>query len=139
MSHGPTRVLVVEDDANDVLFLRRALAKRNVAWQIDVASDGEQALRALAAEPPPSHVILDLKIPRRNGLEVLAQIRSEPRTRDIRVVVLTSSAERSDLDRAMQLGVDQYLIKPVDFTNFLDTIDLIVHTWTANDSTSLKR
>ena len=70
---------------------------------------------------------------------MLAQLRSDPRTRDIRVVVLTSSAERSDLDRATQLGVDQYLIKPVDFTNFLDTIDLIVHTWTANDPTSLKR
>jgi CheY-like chemotaxis protein len=139
MKQGPMRVLVVEDDANDVLFLRRALAKRNVQWKVDVASDGEQALRALSAEPPPSHVILDLKIPRKNGLEVLAQIRSEPRTRDIRVVVLTSSAERSDQDRATQLGIDQYLIKPVDFTNFLDTIDLIVQTWTANDSTSLKR
>ena len=138
MKQGPTRVLVVEDDSNDVLFLRRALAKRNVTWTIEVASDGEQALRALAAEPPPGHVILDLKIPRRNGLEVLAHIRSEQRTRDIRVVVLTSSAERSDLDRATQLGVDQYLIKPVDFTNFLDTIDLIVQTWTANDSTSVK-
>jgi len=139
MKQGPRRVLVVEDDSNDVLFLRRALAKRNVAWEVDVASDGEQALRALAAEPPPSHIILDLKIPRRNGLEVLAHLRSEPRTRHIRVVVLTSSAERSDLDRATQLGIDQYLIKPVDFTNFLDTIDLIVQTWTINDSSSLKR
>ena len=139
MKQGPTRVLVVEDDANDVLFLRRALAKRNVEWKVDVASDGEQALQALSAEPPPSHVILDLKIPRKNGLEVLAQMRSEPRTRDIRVVVLTSSAERSDQDRATQLGIDHYLIKPVDFTNFLETIDLIVHTWTSSDPTSLKR
>jgi CheY-like chemotaxis protein len=132
MIRGPTKVLVVEDDANDVLFLRRALAKRNVAWEVDVASDGEQAIRAIFAEPPPSHIILDLKIPRKNGLEVLAQLRSEPRTRHIRVVILTSSAERSDQDRATQLGIDHYLIKPVDFTNFLDTIDLIVHTWSVN-------
>ena len=132
MIRGPTKVLVVEDDANDVLFLRRALAKRNVAWEVDVASDGEQAIRAIFAEPPPSHIILDLKIPRKNGLEVLAELRSEPRTRHIRVVILTSSAERSDQDRATQLGIDHYLIKPVDFTNFLDTIDLIVHTWSVN-------
>jgi two-component system, response regulator len=135
----PTRVLVVEDDSNDVLFLRRALAKRGVDWKVDVASDGEQALKAISADPPPSHVILDLKIPRKNGLEVLGQIRSEPRTRGLRVVVLTSSAEKSDLERATQLGVDLYLIKPVDFSTFLGTIDQIVHTWTPNASTSLKR
>src|SRR5262245_49061119 len=87
MIGAPSRILVVEDDSNDILFFRRALAKRGVPWTVDVASDGEQALRAISAEPPPTHVILDLKIPRKNGLEVLAQIRSEPRTRDIRVIV----------------------------------------------------
>jgi len=136
---GPSRVLVVEDDANDVLFLRRALSKRGVTWELDVASDGEQALRALSGTPPPSHIILDLKIPRKNGLEVLAHLRGEPRLRDIRVIVLTSSAEKSDLERAKSLGVDQYLIKPVDFSNFLATIDQIVRTWTVNVSTSLNR
>jgi two-component system, response regulator len=138
MSAGPTRVLVVEDDSNDVLFLRRALTKRGVAWKVDVASDGEQALKAISADPPPSHIILDLKIPRKNGLEVLGHIRSEPRTRDLRVVVLTSSAEKSDLERATKLGVDLYLIKPVDFSTFLVTIDQIVQTWTPDVSTSLK-
>ena len=138
MSPGPTRVLVVEDDANDLLFLRRALSKRGIEWTIDVATDGEQALRAFAADPPPSHVILDLKIPRRNGLEVLTQIRSEARTRDTRVVVLTSSAEKSDLERATRLGIDHYFIKPVDFTAFLVTIDQLVQTWNVI-STSLKR
>jgi CheY-like chemotaxis protein len=139
MSAGPTRVLVVEDDSNDVLFLRRALSKRGVTWELDVASDGEQALRALSADSRPSHVILDLKIPRKNGLEVLAHLRSEPRLRDIRVIVLTSSAEKSDLERAKSLGIDQYLIKPVDFSNFLDTIDQIVRLWTVNVSTTLDR
>jgi CheY-like chemotaxis protein len=139
MSAGPTRVLVVEDDSNDVLFLKRALNKRGVGWTVDVASDGEQALKAISADPPPSHIILDLKIPRKNGLEVLGHIRSQPRTRGLRVVVLTSSAEKSDLERATQLGVDLYLIKPVDFSTFLVTIDQIVQTWTHDVSTSLKR
>jgi len=139
MSAGPTRVLVVEDDSNDVLFLRRALSKRGVNWVVDVASDGEQALKAISADPPPSHIILDLKIPRKNGLEVLSVIRSAPRTKTLRVVVLTSSAEKSDLERATQLGIDLYLIKPVDFSTFLGTIDQIVQTWSVNVSTSLNR
>jgi CheY-like chemotaxis protein len=135
----PTRVLVVEDDSNDVLFLKRALAKRGVGWTVDVASDGEQALKAIAADPPPSHIILDLKIPRKNGLEVLSIIRGEPRTRALRVVVLTSSAEKSDLERATQLGIDLYLIKPVDFSTFLGTIDQIVQTWTVTVSATQNR
>lgn len=137
MSSTPTRVLVVEDDSNDVLFLRRALAKKGVNWLVEVASDGEQALKAIAANPPPSHIILDLKIPRKNGLEVLSLIRSEPRTKALRVVVLTSSAEKSDLERATQLGIDLYLIKPVDFSTFLGTIDQIVQTWSINVSPTL--
>ena len=68
---------------------------------------------------------------------MLGHIRSEPRTRGLRVVVLTSSAEKSDLERATQLGVDLYLIKPVDFSTFLVTIDQIVQTWTPDVSTSL--
>jgi len=137
MSPGPSRVLVVEDDANDILFLRRALVNRGVDWELDLARDGEQALRILSADPLPSHVILDLKIPLKNGLEVLTQIRSQPRTRGIRVVVLTSSAEKSDFERATSLGIDLYLIKPVDFNKFLGTIDQIVQAWSVNVSTSL--
>lgn len=123
-------VLLVEDDPNDVMFFLRALRKLGVAWQIEVAQDGDEALRKLEDERRAiTHVVLDLKIPKRNGFDVLQEIRH--RSPEVRVVILTSSREKSDLDRASELGVDGYLIKPVSFTALLAVIEEIVAAWKA--------
>jgi CheY-like chemotaxis protein len=119
------RVLVVEDDANDVL-------SSDGPRQAERGLEGRRGVRRRAGAPrarrraATTHVILDLKIPRKNGLEVLAQIRSE-RARDIRVVVLTSSAERSTRTARRSSGSIS-TSSPVDFTNFLTRSTLIVHT-----------
>jgi PAS domain S-box-containing protein len=123
------RVLLVEDDANDVLFLKRAVAKLGLSWTIDVASDGEEAVRKLAGEPPATHVLLDLKIPLKSGLEVLAALRADPRTRDLPVTVLTSSKEESDSRQAALLGIDGYVIKPVSFPDLLISVQEIDQAW----------
>lgn len=114
-------ILLVEDDDNDVVLLRRAFAKSRLANAIDVVADGEAALAYLAGEAPyedrvlPELVLLDLKLPRKSGHEVLEWIRSQPGLRYLPVVVLTSSREKTDLERAYGLGANSYLVKPPDF------------------------
>jgi two-component system, response regulator len=125
---GALPVLLVEDDPNDVFFFQRALGKLGVEWNLEVAKDGDEALRRVFdVRPPPRHMVLDLKIPKKNGLEVLEAIRG--RSLDLRVVVLTSSREESDMASATKLGVDRFLIKPVGFPHFLGVVEEIVRAW----------
>ena len=130
-------VLLVEDNRDDVDLALMAFRMNGIPVQIDVARDGAEALdylfstgsRAGAPLPSPSVVLLDLKLPRVDGLEVLRRLRSDPRTRQIPVVVLTSSAEPRDLAGVAEIGVDRYLRKPVDFSEFRETVRLLAETW----------
>lgn len=114
-------ILLVEDNPVDILLLRRAVGKAQITNPLQVVSDGEHAVKYLAGEdvytdrqryPLPTLVLLDLKLPRRGGLDVLAWLRQQPGLRRVPVVVLTSSNEMSDVLRAYDLGANSYLVKP---------------------------
>jgi two-component system, response regulator len=121
-------ILVVEDDPDGLELTLRALRKSNPSGHIAVARDGVEALEYLLGESGgpaspevlPQLILLDLKLPRMDGLEVLRRLRADTRTRHIPVVVLTSSAEESDLVSSYQLGANSYIRKPVDFSEFVE-------------------
>ncbi len=119
-------ILLVEDNPTDVLLVQRAFAKANIANPLQIARDGDAAVDYLSGagaygernrHPLPALVLLDLKLPRRSGSEVLEWLRAQPSLRRIPVVVLTSSSQRQDVDRAYDLGANSYLVKPVDFND----------------------
>jgi two-component system, response regulator len=121
-------ILIVEDNPLDLEMTLRGLRKANIANRIEVARDGAEALEFLFCEgahanrrieDAPRLVLLDLKLPKVDGLEVLARLKGDPRTRAIPVVMLTSSKEQRDLVESYQLGVNSYIVKPVDFENFV--------------------
>ena len=131
MSERPMELLLVEDNLNDVELTLHVLRKHNFANHIKVARDGEEALALLFGsdgealsqpENNPKVILLDLKLPKVNGLEVLSKVKSDPRTKSIPVVVLTSSREERDLSVCYELGVNSYIVKPVDFTQFTEAI-----------------
>ena len=131
-------ILLVEDNPNDVLLIRRAFKKAGVENPLAVVTDGERAIRYLAGEgeyadrerfPNPAVVLLDLKLPRRSGHEVLAWVKAQPVLRRTPVVVLTSSAEREDVHRSYDTGANSYLVKPVQFDDLLRLVDLLRHYW----------
>jgi DNA-binding response OmpR family regulator len=124
------RILMVEDDPKDVELSLTALEEYNLANEVVVARDGEEALDYLycrgkfAARPDgnPAVLLLDLKLPKVNGLEVLQQIRSDEKLKMIPVVVLTSSHEEKDMVASYKLGVNAYVVKPVDFHEFVNAV-----------------
>lgn len=130
-------ILLVEDNPDDVALTIRAFEKNNVANEVQVARDGVEALDYLfsrgsfegAENPLPHLILLDLKLPRVNGLEVLREIRSNKRTRYIPVVVLTSSSEEEDLVRSYDLGANSYVQKPVDFNEFIEATKQLGLFW----------
>jgi DNA-binding response OmpR family regulator len=138
---APTRlILLVEDDPDHELLTIRALKKSHVANDVRVARDGEEALTMLFGEGPealpalPQVVLLDLKLPKVEGLEVLRRIRASDRTHMLPVVVLTSSDEESDIVRSYKLGVNSYIRKPVNFTDFAEaTIQLGLYWLVLNE------
>ncbi|NJN95097.1 MAG: response regulator [Anaerolineales bacterium] len=120
-------ILLVEDNPSDIGLTQRALAKSNIANKLMVAEDGQEALDYLfgtgnytGRDPAnlPALILLDLKLPKVDGLEVLRQIRADPRTRRQPVVILTTSKEEQDMAASYDLGVNSYIRKPVDFTQF---------------------
>jgi two-component system response regulator len=121
-------ILIVEDNPLDLEMTLRGLRKANIVNRIEIARDGAEALEILFCEgahagrrieDAPRLVLLDLKLPKVDGLEVLARLKGDPRTRAIPVVMLTSSKEQRDLVESYQLGVNSYIVKPVDFENFV--------------------
>lgn len=114
-------ILLVEDSDDDAELTIRAINGK-VTNRMVRARDGVEALEWLARDPLPRLVLLDLKLPRLNGLDVLERIRAEPRTQAIPVVVLTSSREEPDVKRAYQLGVNSYIVKPVEFERFVEAV-----------------
>lgn len=128
-------ILLVEDNPMDIDLTRRAFAKRRLANPLEVDRDGEEALARMArweaGEPPPLVILLDLKLPKVDGLEVLRRIKTHPQFRSIPVVVLTTSAEEHDVRAAYQLGANSYIVKPVDFDKFLEVARQIDLYWCA--------
>ena len=122
MTHNKT-VLLVEDNPDDELLTLRAFKKNNIKNEIVVARDGAEALAMLAkVEELPELVLLDLKLPKIDGLEVLRRLRAEPRTKLLPVVVLTSSKQDEDLIQSYELGANSYVRKPVEFEAFLEAV-----------------
>jgi two-component system response regulator len=138
MANDEVELLLVEDDPNDVELTLRALRKHHLANKIHIARDGEEALDFLFCRGPyaertvnglPKVVLLDLKLPKLNGLEVLGAMKSDPRTRPVPVVVMTSSREQRDMVEGYRLGVNSYIQKPVDFSQFQTTIKDLGYYW----------
>ena len=134
MADKEVEILLVEDNAADVELTLHALRRDNLANQIHVARDGEEALAFLFDPQKTNHahlklVLLDLKLPKVDGLEVLRVVKGDPRTRSIPVVIMTSSREECDLVRSYDLGVNSYLQKPVDFDQFREVVKRMGFYW----------
>jgi CheY-like chemotaxis protein len=131
------RILMVEDDPKDVELSLAALEEYNLANEVVITRDGQQALDYLycrgeysaRARENPAVLLLDLKLPKVDGLEVLQQIKSDERMKMIPVVVLTSSQEERDMMRSYQLGVNAYVVKPVDFHEFVNAVKELGVFW----------
>ena len=131
------RILIVEDDPNDVELTLTALADYNLANEVVVTRDGQQALDYLycrdqysnRSQENPAVILLDLKLPKVDGLEVLGQIKADESLKLIPVVVLTSSHEEKDMMRSYSLGVNAYVVKPVDFHEFVNAVKELGVFW----------
>lgn len=131
-------ILLVEDNPEDLELTLRALRKANLANHIEVARDGAEAIdfifcegayAARRIEDRPKVILLDLKLPKIDGIEVLKRIKSDPRTRAIPVVVLTSSQEQNDVVESYKLGVNSYIVKPVNFERFAAAVEKLGMYW----------
>ncbi len=137
------RILLVEDSEHDIELTLAALEAHNVANEVDTARDGAEALDYLyrrgafanRAKELPVVVLLDLKMPRVDGLEVLRQIKADPELKRIPVVMLTSSREEQDLVRSYELGVNAYVVKPVNFAQFMDSVKQLGCFWAVINET----
>jgi DNA-binding response OmpR family regulator len=131
MTDATKLILLVEDDPDHELLTIRALKKSNIANDVRVARDGEEAINLLFGENAirPQVILLDLKLPKVDGLEVLRRIRESDTTRMLPVVVLTSSDEERDVVRSYQLGVNSYIRKPVSFTDFAEATRQLGMYW----------
>ena len=138
MSGADNAVLLVEDDVNDVLLIQRAFRRATLNTPLHVVSDGEEAVRYLEGQgqyadrqryPLPTVTLLDLKLPRLSGLEVLQWLREQPGLKRLPVVVLTSSREVSDVQRAYDLGANSYLVKPVTPDGLLEMVKTLDLYW----------
>jgi two-component system, response regulator len=131
-------ILIVEDNPHDAELTLRALRKNNLANSVFVAEDGEEALdfffcrgkfEGRSFENPPKVVLLDLKLPKVNGLEILRLVKKDKRTLHIPIVIVTSSREEPDMQEAYELGVNSYVVKPVDFDQFINAMSSLGLYW----------
>jgi len=135
MTQNNHTILLVEDDHNDVLLIKRAFQKVKIANPIIVLNDGEQAITYLAGREPyierplPVLILLDLKLPRKSGHEVLEWLRQQQTLKRLPVVVLTASSESSDINRAYDLGANSYLVKPVTFGALVEMVKTLNLYW----------
>jgi two-component system response regulator len=135
-------ILLVEDNPDDLALTLRALAKNQIRNPIQTAGDGQAALSWLATrgapdKPLPALVLLDLKMPILDGLETLAQIRAQPATALLRVIMLTTSAEEQDLIASYQRGVNSYIRKPVDYQTFVTAMGIVGLYWLSTNQPPL--
>jgi two-component system response regulator len=132
MSSCTEHILLVEDNPDDVTLTKRAMKKAGIVNPIQVAEDGARAVELLLgpdAGPLPALVLLDLKLPKMDGLEVLRVLRSDPRTELLPIVVLTTSSEQRDLIRSYRLRANSYIRKPVSFAEFVQTVGQMGVYW----------
>jgi CheY-like chemotaxis protein len=133
MSNSLHSILLVEDRAADLDLTKRALKKRNILNPLIEARDGEEALAFIdrwdAGEPVPLVILLDLKLPKVSGLDVLAKLKAHPKYSTIPVVVLTTSSEDQDIKTAYQLGCNSYIVKPVEFEKFMEVASQVEIYW----------
>ncbi len=131
-------ILLVEDNPADAELTLRALKKRNLANRVTHVHDGEEALDFIFArgayatrdaDQHPKVILLDLKLPKVDGLEVLRAVKSDPSTRQIPVVMLTSSRQEQDIVESYRLGVNSYIVKPVDFDKFINAVEQLGFYW----------
>jgi CheY-like chemotaxis protein len=131
-------ILIVEDNPQDLELALRALKKAKLTNHIQVARDGAEALEFLfgegshdgrTVEDAPNVILLDLKLPKVDGLEVLRRVKSDPRTKNIPVIVLTSSKEQNDVVESYRLGVNSYIVKPVNFERFVESVQQLGMYW----------
>jgi CheY-like chemotaxis protein len=138
MTLKPKTILLVEDNPSDIELTRRAFEKSRVTNDLIVVEDGQEALDYLfgtggaadaEAAPKPAIILLDLKLPRVDGLEVLRRIRANPKTRRLPVVILTTSKEERDIAASYDLGANSYIQKPVDFVRFAEAVEQLGLYW----------
>jgi len=131
-------ILLAEDSEADELLLRRAFDQKNLDVPIHVVRDGEEAIAYLRGEgkyscrdefPLPDLLLLDLKMPRANGFEVIEWVRAQPRLASLRIVVLTTSDQERDIDRAHRVGANSFLVKPISFEEFKTTVQTLHDYW----------
>jgi CheY-like chemotaxis protein len=131
-------ILLVEDDPNDIILIKRAFEKANITNPLQVVENGEEAISYLTGKgrygdrvkyPLPMLLLLDLKLPRKSGHEVLEWLRKQPMLKRLTVVVLTSSQQSSDINRAYDLGANSYLVKPVTFNALVEMVKALNFYW----------
>ena len=131
-------ILLAEDNESDVLLLKRAFDQAGVQVLLHAVHEGAQAIAYLSGEgkyehraefPLPDLLLLDLKMPLANGFEVIQWVRAQPRLSALRIVVLTTSDQVADIDRAHRLGANSFLVKPVSFSEFRETVQTLCHYW----------
>jgi len=136
--NNAVEILIVEDTPQDLELTMRALRKANVTNRIQVAHDGAEAIEFIFGEgvhagrkieDAPKVILLDLKLPKIDGIEVLRRIKGDPRTKTIPVVVLTSSREQKDVVESYRLGVNSYIVKPVNFERFVSAVQELGMYW----------
>jgi CheY-like chemotaxis protein len=134
----PKTILLIEDNISDIELTRRALQKSHIANELIVAEDGQEALNYLFDSDPltgqkknelPALILLDLKLPKVDGLQVLRQIRADDRTCRLAVVILTTSTEEDDVAQSYDLGANSYIRKPVDFNQFVEAVQHLGLYW----------
>jgi CheY-like chemotaxis protein len=139
MNENLNPILIVEDRATDIDLTKRAFAKRHLLNPIQVARDGEEALaymdRWRAGEPLPVFILLDLRLPKISGLEVLRELKNHSTYSRIPVIVLTTSTEDRDVEEAYKLGCNSYILKPVEFNKFIEVASQIEVYWCALNTT----
>lgn len=138
MNQSRDTILLVEDEPNDVLLMQRAFQKAKLFNPLQVVGEGEVAVSYLSGESPygdrgryplPALMLLDLKLPGMSGFEVLLWLRQQPGLKRLPVVVLTSSKENTDINRAYEVGANSYLVKPVAFDDLVNIMERLNHYW----------
>jgi len=129
-----SKILLVEDNPVDIDLTQRAFRKHMLNCTIEISRDGEEANKAIqrwetGLEPPPDIILMDLKMPRMDGFDVLKILKQSPKSCLIPVIILTSSNEEADIVTAYQLGANSYLLKPIDYSKFVSLIQMIVQYW----------
>ncbi|MBI1347824.1 response regulator [bacterium] len=146
MPHAGIQILLVEDNPNDVKLALYAFESSKIVNEVHIVRDGREALEYIfcsdryadrAIDHPPKVILLDLKLPYVDGLEVLRQIKTDPRTQAIPVVIMTASREDRDISEAYRLGANSYIVKPVEFENFAEVTRQLGYYWLLVNQPSL--